>query len=160
MLKDLGLSSDAEKTLADIKKMDSSFDESGGGKSLVILIPNRIKPYLEKAETLRKDGRLSEALSVLKEANTIREISYTNLLIGKLLFSQKNVEALYYLEKAHREFKDDPSLIYCLSVLYIIKRDIPKAKVAIDDFARLKGENYPQTEQLRSLFEKTVARGK
>jgi len=160
VLKDLGLSSDAEKTLADIKKMDSSFDESGGGKSLVILIPNRIKPYLEKAETLRKDGRLSEALSVLKEANTIREISYTNLLIGKLLFSQKNVEALYYLEKAHREFKDDPSLIYCLSVLYIIKRDIPKAKVAIDDFARLKGENYPQTEQLRSLFEKTVARGK
>jgi tetratricopeptide (TPR) repeat protein len=157
VLKASGLSSDAEKTLAEIKKMDPSFNESEGGKSLVILIPNRIKPYLEKAETLRKNGQLSEALSVLKEANTIRELSYTNLLIGKLLFTQKKVEALHYLEKAHREIKDDPSLIYCLCVLYIVKRDIPKAKEAINDFARLKGKNYPQTEQLRSWFEKAVA---
>ena len=100
---------------------------------------------------------LDPVVVILKEANTIREISYTNLLIGKLLFSQKNVEALYYLEKAHGEFKDDPSLMYCLGVLYLIKRDIPKAKAAIDDFARLKGEKYPQSEQLRSLFKQTVA---
>jgi tetratricopeptide (TPR) repeat protein len=160
ILKDSGLSFDAEKTLAEIKIMDPSFNESGGGKSLVILIPNRIKPYLERAEALRKNGQLSEALSVLKEANTIRELSYTDLLIGKLLFSQKNIEALYYLEKARREIKDDPSLIYCISVLYLIKRDIPKAKEAIDDFTRLVGKNHPQSEQLRSLFEKTVAGGK
>jgi tetratricopeptide (TPR) repeat protein/lysophospholipase L1-like esterase len=152
VLKDSGLSSDAEKTFTDIKKMDPSFNESGGGKRLVILIPNRIKPYLEKAETLRKNGQFSEALSVLKEANTIREISYTNLLIGKLLFSQKNVEALHYLEKAHREIKDDPSLIYCLCVLYIIKRDVPKAKEAINDFKRLEGENHPQYKQLKALL--------
>ena len=160
VMKELGLSSDAEKTLADIKKMDSSFDESGGGKSLVILIPNRIKPYLEKAETLRKNGQIEEALTVLKEANTIHELSYTNLLIGKLLFSQKNVEALHYMEKAHREIKDDPTLMYCLCILYIIKRDIPKAKAAMGDFTRLAGKNHPQSEQLRSLFEKTVAGGK
>jgi len=158
--KDSGLSSDAEKTLADIKKTDPSFNTSGGGKSLVVLIPNRIKPYLEKAETLRKNGQLPEAMSVLKEANSIREIPYTNLLIGKLLFSQKNVEALYYLEKAHREIKDDPSLMYCLCVLYIIKRDVPKAKAAMDDFTRLVGKNHPQSEQLKSLIEKTAAGGK
>jgi tetratricopeptide (TPR) repeat protein/lysophospholipase L1-like esterase len=154
--KDLGLSSDAEKTLAVIKKTDPSFNESRGGKSQVILIPNRIKPYLEKAETLRKNGKLSEAVSVLKEANNIREISYTNLLIGKLLFSQKNIEALYYLEKAHREIKDDPSLIYCLSILYIMKRDMPKAKEAIDEFARLEGKNHSQSERLRSLLRKQL----
>jgi tetratricopeptide (TPR) repeat protein/lysophospholipase L1-like esterase len=156
VLKDSGLSSDAEKTLADIKKMDPYFNASGGGKSLVILIPNKIKPYLEKAETLRKNGQLSEAVAVLKEANTIRELSYTNLLIGKLLYSQKNVEALHYMEKAHREIKDDPSLIYCLCVLYIIKRDVPKAKAAMDDLARLQGENHPQYKQLKALFEKYV----
>lgn len=154
--KDSGLSSDAEKTLADIKKAEPSFNESGGGKSLVVLIPNRIKPYLEKAETLRKNGQVSEAVAVLKEANNIREISYTNLLIGKLLFSQKNVEALYYLEKARREIKDDPSLVYCLSILYIIKRDIPKAKEAIDDFTRLEGKNHSQSERLRSLLRKQL----
>jgi tetratricopeptide (TPR) repeat protein len=156
VLKDSCLSSDAKKTLAEIKKIDPSFNESAKGKSLVILIPSRIKPYLEKAETLRKNGQYSEALSVLKEANTIREISYTNLLIGKLLFSQKNIEALRYLEKAHREIKDDPSLIYCLSALYIIKRDIPKAQASMDDFVRLEGENHPQYKQLKALFEKQV----
>ena len=154
--KDSGLSSDAEKTLTNIKKIDPSFDESGRRKSLVVLIPNRIKPYLEKAETLRKNGQLSEAVSVLKEANNIREISYTNLLIGKLLFSQKNVEAIHYLERAHREIKDDPSLIYCLSVLYIIKSDFVKAKEAIDDFTRLVGKNHPQSKQLKALFEKRL----
>jgi len=158
--KDSGLDSDAENTLANIKKIEPAFGESVREKNLIILIPNKIKPYLEKAEALRKNGQLTEALSVLKEANTIREIAYTNLLIGKLLFSQKNVEALQYFEKAHREIKDDPSLIYCLSVLYMIKRDIPKAKAAIEEFERLKGKNYPQTEQLRSLFEKTAAEGK
>lgn len=160
VLVDSGSTSEAEKTLTHIKELDPSFDKSNGGKSLVILIPNKIRPYIEKAETLRKEGRLSEALSVLKEANTIREISYTNLLIGKLLYSQKNIEALYYLEKAHREIKDDPSLIYCLCVLYIIKRDVPNAKKAIDDFTKLVGKDHPQSEQLRSLFEKTVGEGK
>ncbi|MCX6122054.1 MAG: hypothetical protein NTX44_10630 [Ignavibacteriales bacterium] len=156
ILKDSGLSSDAEKTLAEIKKIDPSFNESVKGKSLVILIPNSIKPYLEKAETLRKNGQLSEALSVLKEANTIHEISYTNLLIGKLLFSQKNIQALTYLEKAHREIKDDPSLMYCLCALYIIKRDFPKAKTSMDNFVKLQGENHPQYKQLKALFEKQV----
>jgi hypothetical protein len=64
------------------------------------------------------------------------------------------------MEKAHREIKDDPTLMYCLCILYIIKRDIPKAKAAMGDFTRLAGKNHPQSEQLRSLFEKTVAGGK
>jgi hypothetical protein len=161
VLKDSDLSSDAEKTLADIKITDPTFNESGGGKSDVILIPNTIKPYLEKAETLRKNGQLSEAVSVLKEANTIRELSSTNLLIGELLFLENNNnEALRYLEKAHREIKDNPTLIYSLCVLYTIKRDLPKAKEAMDDFTGLVGKNHPQSKLLRSLFEKTVAGGK
>lgn len=155
--KDSGLSYDAEKTLAAIKKLDPSFNESKGGKSLVVLIPNKIKPYIEKAEALRKNGQLSGALAVLKEANAIREISYTNLLIGKILFTQRKIEALGYLEKAHKEIKDDPSLIYSLCVLYLMKSDIPKAKTAMDDFAKLEGENHPQFVQLKALFEKTVA---
>jgi tetratricopeptide (TPR) repeat protein len=160
ILKDSGLGSDAEKVLAVIKNNDPSFNESNRENRLVILIPNRIRPYLEKAETLRKNGQIQEALSVLKEANAIREIPYTNLQIGKLLYSQKNIEALSYLEKAHRELKDDPSLVYCLGVLYFIKRDIPKAKEAMNDLIRLVGKNHPQAEQLRSLIEKRAAEGK
>ena len=154
--KDSGLSSAAENTLEDIKRIDPSFNESGGGKRIAILIPARIKPYLEKAESLRKNGQTKEALAILKEANTIHEISYTDLLIGKLLFSQKNIEALPYLEKAHKEIKDDPSLTYGLCILYMIKRDVPKAKAAMDDLARIQGENHPQYKQLKALFEKHV----
>ena len=90
-LMDAGLYDESERTLTYIKELDPSFNESNSGKGVVILIPIKIKPYLEKAEPLRKSGQLSEALSVLKEANTIHEIPYTDLLIGKLLFSQKNV---------------------------------------------------------------------
>jgi lysophospholipase L1-like esterase len=160
ILRDSGLGYAAEKSLAAIKEADPTFDESKGGKSLVILIPNSIKPYIEKAEALRKNGQLSEALAVLKEANTIRELSYTNLLIGKILFTQRKLEGLGYLEKAHREIKDDPSLVYSLCVLYVMKRDIPKAKEAMNDFARLKGEDHPQSLQLKALIERTIAGGR
>jgi tetratricopeptide (TPR) repeat protein len=160
ILIDSGLSKEGEKTLAQIKELDPSFNDANGGKSLVILIPSKIKPYIEKAEALRRNGQLSEALSVLIEANAIREIPYTNLLIGKILFSQKKLEALVYLEKAQKEIKGDPSLDYCLSVLYLIKRDIHKAKTTIDDFVKLQGENHPQSVQLRNLLEKTIAGNK
>jgi tetratricopeptide (TPR) repeat protein len=154
VLIDSGLTSEGEKTLARIKELDPSFYPADGGKKLVILIPTNIKPYLEKAEILRKNGRIPEALAVLKEANTLHELSYTNLQIGKLLFSQRNTQALPYLEKAHREIKDDPSLIYCLCALYILKKDVPRAKASLNDFVRLKGEQNPQYDQLKALLEK------
>ncbi len=161
VFKDSGLKNDAEKTLADIKIMDPSFSESGGGDNRVILIPNSVKPYLEKAESLRKNGRLSEAVSVLKEANTICELSSTNLLIGELLFLENNnIEALRYLEKAQREIKDNPPLMYSLCILYTIKRDRPKAQEALDGFTGILGNNHPQSKLLRSLFEKTFTEGK
>ena len=157
VLIDSGFKSEGEKTLDHIRELDPSFNKSDSGKNFIILIPGKIRPYIEKAESLRKNGQLSEALSVLKESNSIQEISYTDLLIGKILFSEKKVEALYYLEKAHKELKSDPSLDYCLSMLYLIKHDIPKAKKSIDDFVKLQGENQTQSVQLRNLFKKITA---
>ena len=109
---------------------------------------------------MRKNGQFSEALAVLKEANSIHEIPYTNLLIGKILFTQKKLEALGYFEKAHKEIKDDPSLIYGLCLLYIMKGDFSNAKISLDDFARLEGKNHPQYRQLTALFEKQVNKSK
>jgi len=160
ILTDAGLSDEGERTLARIRELEPSFQKATGGKSLVVLIPNKLKPYIEKAEDLRKKGQLAEAVSVLMEANTIREIPYTNLLIGKLLFSQKKIEAVEYLEKAKKEMKGDPSLEYCLSVLYLIKRDFQSARSAVDEFAKIQGENNPQTVQLRTLLQQTVAGNK
>jgi tetratricopeptide (TPR) repeat protein/lysophospholipase L1-like esterase len=153
VLRDSGLSYDAEKTLAVIRKLEPSFDESKRGKSLTVLIPSKIRAYIEKAETLRKQGQFSEALVVLKEANEIQETAYANLLIGKILFSQRNNEALRYMEKAHKEIKDDPSLVFNLCLLYLMKEDMPKAKITMNDFARLEGVNDPKFKQLRALFD-------
>jgi tetratricopeptide (TPR) repeat protein len=160
ILTDAGLSDEGERTLARIRALDPSFQNTPGGKSLVVLIPNKIKPYIEKAEALRKIGQFSEAVSVLMEANTIHELPYTNLLIGKLLFSQKKIEAVEYLEKAKKELKGDPSLEYCLSVLYLIKRDFSAARSAVDEFAKIQGANNPQTVQLRTLLQNTIAGNK
>ena len=89
VLIDSGFKSEGEKTLDHIRELDPSFNKSDSGKNFIILIPGKIRPYIEKAESLRKNGQLSEALSVLKESNSIQEISYTDLLIGKILFSKK-----------------------------------------------------------------------
>ena len=158
--KESGLSSDAQQTLTAIQRIDPAFARSVEGKSITILIPQRIKPYLERAEALGKSGHISEAITILKEANRIKDIPYTNLLIGKLLFSQKNDEALSYFEKAQGEIKDDPSLYFGLCVLYLEKRNIQKAQSALDNFTRLQGEHHYLSEQLKALFKETVANKK
>jgi len=158
--RDSGLTSEAEKTLASIKKLDPNFDENSDGKSLVVLIPAKVKPYIIKAEKLRKSGHLSEALAALTEANKIRETAYANLLIGKILISQKNITALDYMEKAYKEYKDDPSLTYNLSLLYLMKGDFLKAEVVMNDFARVKGKDNPQFKQLENLYEKQLRKRK
>lgn len=158
--RDSGLNYEAEKTLASIKKLNPGFNENNEGTSRVILIPEKVKPYIEKAELLRKRGKLQEALVVLTEANKIRETAYVDMVIGKILMSQRNTGALSYLEKAYREYKDDPSLSYSLCILYLMKEDFHNAQTAINNFARTKGENNPQFKQLKVLFEKQLEKKK
>ena len=149
---------EAEKILASIKKSEPGFSGSGRNKPLIILIPEKIKPYIEKAERLRRNGQLSEALAILTEANSIQETAYSNLLIGKILLRQNNPNSSIYLEKASKEIKDDPSLSYNLCLLYLMKKDFPNAKVAMNDFIRIKGKDDPQSEQLQILYEKQSGR--
>jgi tetratricopeptide (TPR) repeat protein len=156
ILKDSGLVDEAAKTLALLKKKNPSFQESGTASVVSIFVPNAIKPYIDRAEALRKNGQLSKALAVLKDANTIQEIAYTNLLIGKILFTQKNLRALLYLEKAHKEIKEDPSLSFSLCTLYLLKGNFREAKAALDDYAMLQGESDPQVLRLKATFEKEV----
>ena len=158
--KELGLNAEAQRTLADVQRIDPSFVRSSEGKTIAVIIPHRIKPYIERAEELRKNGQISDAIAVLNEANSIKELPYTNLLLGKLMLSQNNVRALYFLERAQREIKDDPSLYFGLCVLYLKTQNIPKAKSALNTFARLQGEQHENTRQLRTLFEKRVKQKK
>jgi len=158
--KNSALNVDAEKTLAVIKRMDPSFSEANGRENQIILIPEKIRPYIDRAEALMKAGQASQALDVLKESNSIHEIPYADLLIGKILFAEKNVEALPYLEKARVELKGDPSLIYRLCVLYVIKGDLAKARIAMSDFGKLQGENDPQYRELKTIFEERVSEKK
>jgi tetratricopeptide (TPR) repeat protein len=150
------LNSEAENTLINIKKIEPGFDPDRESRKSVILIPEKIKPYIEKAEKLRKAGKISESLKTLMEANKIRETAYANLLIGKLLLSQKNITALSYLEKANREIKDDPSLIFNLCLTYLIKKDIINAREKMDEFIKLEGENNPRSLQLKELYWKST----
>ena len=149
-----GLNLEAEKTLTSIKKLDPGFNDDNKGKTILVLLPEKVKAYIQNAERLRRNGQFAEALDVLAKANSIQETAFANLLIGKILLKQNNFNALLYFEKAYKEIKDDPSLIYNLSLLYLMKGDLFKAEAAINDFARLKGNNDPQFKQLLALFEK------
>jgi len=154
--KALKFNDEAEKTLTLIKKIEPGFNGDDEKKTVLILIPEKIKPYLEKAERLRKNGKFPEALAVLNEANSIKETAYANLLIGKILLRQNNLSSLYYFEKAYKEIKDDPTLSYNLCLLYLMKKDFPKAKDVMNNFVRIKGKDDPQSEQLLTLYEKQI----
>jgi tetratricopeptide (TPR) repeat protein len=149
----LGFADEAEKTLASIKKLDPGFNADNEGKNILVLLPEKVKAYIQNAERLRRNGQFTEALDVLAEANSIQETAFANLIIGKILLKQNNPNTLIYFEKAYKEIKDDPSLIYNLSLLYMMKGDLSKAKATMDDFARLKGNKDPQFKQLLALFE-------
>jgi tetratricopeptide (TPR) repeat protein/lysophospholipase L1-like esterase len=153
-LNEMGRKDEAAECLESIKRTDPSFTGGAGEKKLIVLIPEKIKPYLEKADVLMRKGQPAEALAVLREANSVHEIAYTNLLIGKILFSQRDLESLKYFEKAHREIKDDPSLISSLCILYTMKKEFTKANAALNEFVRLEGAENPRSQQLKALYEK------
>lgn len=156
ILKDSGMNSEAEIVLASIKKLDPGFQENGEIKSRSVFIPQEIRSYIERAEVLRKNGRLKEALDILLEANSIKRNAYTDLLIGKILSLNGDPSAIYYLEKAYAEFKDDPSLSYNLALLYLMKYDFAKAETAMDEFARIKGKNNDQYNKLEMLYSRQL----
>jgi tetratricopeptide (TPR) repeat protein/lysophospholipase L1-like esterase len=153
-----GLTTEAEKTLSQLKKIDPEINEEGDDRKSIVLLPEKIRPYLEKAEQLRKAGKLKEAINVLFEANNIYETPYINLLIGKILISQKDLKAVSYFEKAYEEIKDNPSLIYNLCLIYLIKEDIPKAKEKLKEFEKLEGKNHPRALQLSDFYNKVTAK--
>jgi tetratricopeptide (TPR) repeat protein len=152
--KESGMIKEADQTLAEVQNIDPTFTGSTEGKSIVIIIPKSIRPYLDKAELLRKNGKIDEALTELKEANKIKELAYTNLLIGKLLFLQRNIEAVSYLEKANKEIKNDPSLYFSLCVLSLMQHHDHEAKAALDNFMRIQGEHHPASIRLKALINK------
>lgn len=153
-LKDSGLTEQSQYVLALIRQIEPTFNERMALKTRGILIPSSIKKYLQEAEELRQAGDLDGALAKLRYANTIKEISFTNLQIGKILLAQKKAEALPYLEKAYKELKDDPPLLFALSILYIHKKDFSKAEKMMNEFKKLAGVNNPQYQQLKALYEK------
>jgi tetratricopeptide (TPR) repeat protein len=152
--KESGMIKEADQTLADVQNIDPTFTGSTEGKSIVIIIPQSIRLYLDKAEFLRKNGKIEEALAELKEANKIKELAYTNLLIGKLLFLQRNIEAVSYLEKANKEIKNDPSLYFSLCALYLMQHRDHEAKAALNNFIRIQGEHHPASIRLNAMINK------
>ena len=160
ILKAAGQNNEAEKTLSSIMETEPGFNPNSDSNKPIVLVPEKIKPYIEKADKLRREGKLSDAIMVLNEANKIYETSYANLLIGKMLINQKNLSAQVYLEKAYREIKDDPSLIYNLGLIYLLQKDLSKAKIKIDEFVRLVGKDHPRAQQLTDFYRKLAAKKK
>lgn len=158
ILKAAGRNDEAEQTLLSIKENEPGYNPEKENNKPMILIPEKIKPYIEKAGRLRKEGKMSEAIMVLTEANKVYETSYANLMIGMMLISQKNLSAQEYLEKAYKEIKDDPMLVYNLGLIYLIKKDLPNAKIKINEFVKMVGKDHPRALQLIEFYKKVAAK--
>jgi hypothetical protein len=57
-----------------------------------------------------------------------------------------------YVKNNPKEFKDDPSLSYNLTLLYLMNNDFDKAKAALNEFARISRKNNAQYAKLQLLY--------
>jgi tetratricopeptide (TPR) repeat protein len=149
--KDSGLSGQSQSTLEEIRKYDAGFSPDNAKSGRYIVLPQEVKPYIEKARHLIDERKLDEAAEVMRQSLQIRESAYQYLLLGSILAQQRKIQALPYLEKAYVEIKDDPALLDKLCVLYTVKRDYRKALLMLDALKKVSGTDDPRIRALDAM---------
>lgn len=157
---DSGLTDYANQIKKEIALLDPSYTGGAITQTRIVVIPEVIKPYIDRAINLKKTGKLNEALKELDAANKIKETAHTNQLIGNILFSMKKMEALPYLEKAYIEIKDEPSMLNNLCVLNIYSNKMNKAEFYLNELKKLVGANDSNFKRLEAIYNRGLEKNK
>jgi tetratricopeptide (TPR) repeat protein len=154
--KDSGLTRQCDEIFGEIKKYEPFFSLEKARSSIFVLLPEEVKPYIERGKRLISEGKLNDAEQVLQQSLRIKETAYANLLLGGLLVQQRRIEALPYLEKAYVEIKDDPALLNKLCVLYMVKGDYKKAMAKVEEIKKVVGKNDPKVKELERMVQNSM----
>jgi tetratricopeptide (TPR) repeat protein len=155
--KDSGLTGQSDAVLEEIMKIDPNFSPEQVKSSRYIVLPQEVKSYIEQGKLLISQGKLDEAVQVLKQSLQLKETAYANMLIGNILVQQRKIEALTFLEKAYVEIKDNPALLNRLCVMYTIQKDYEKATAMLNEIKKIVGENDPKVIELEKMIHKQMS---
>jgi tetratricopeptide (TPR) repeat protein len=112
---------------------------------LLVIIDEKVKPYLEEASILIKEKQYDKALNILYFSLTIQDTHVAHFFIGSILLTKKQYElALKELEIAYRMNPRDPQLIYNLCYAYIKTQQYSKAKTMYMQYSELTNDKEKQ----------------
>jgi Flp pilus assembly protein TadD len=110
-----------------------------------IIARNVALPYCLKRDYVR-------ALELLRQANTLGPALATTWEIGVYIQNRLFDEALAELEKAKRERKDDPILIYDTGMIYAAQGKRPEALQIIKQLEEMSGPNVDEAHWIAKIY--------
>ena len=122
-------------------------------EAVIASAPYDVEPYLAAAMELLRDQQFDAALNLLRSSLEIKDTPLANKWIGQILmYFRKPHDAVPYLEKAARQYPDDPRLLYNLGGAYAFDGQKDRAREILAQLERLRPD-YPSTPKLKNLIE-------
>ncbi len=136
-------------SLARQGRLDESLEEYLKARELDPLSPNIARavaiPYYLKRDYWR-------ALELLRQANELGPAFTATLEIGPYIQNRSFDEALAELEKAKRERKNDPILIYSTGMVYAARGQRAEALQIIKELEAMSGVNLDQAHWIAKIY--------
>lgn len=147
----------AEQLMAEIKKINPAYKPEETSKpEKVIFIDKQVKELIDKAIIQARKKNYSKAIEILKQSIKIKESSFAYQMIGSLMFEQKDMNALQYLEKAYSLDSKDANTLNNLFVIYLMKKDFPKASKCLDEL-KLVSSDFQRIQKMTTALEKAAS---
>jgi tetratricopeptide (TPR) repeat protein len=138
----------AESFSSELAKLKGS-DENKEQK--IIYSSSKVKELVDEALKLLKSGKTDEALTILYKANKIEESGITNRLIGEVLLSRNDQNALKYLKKAYQEYNSDPQYLNTLCYACIHFNELKFADKILIELKQL-APNNPNLKKYEDMI--------
>jgi TolB-like protein len=130
-------------------RLDESLDELLKARELDPL-SSIIARQVALTYHLKRDS--ARALELLREANELGPALSATWEIGAYVQNRLFNEALAELEKAKRERKDDPILIYSTGMVYAAQGKRPEALQIIKELDEMSGPNFDEAHWIAKIY--------
>lgn len=125
-----------------IKEIDPSYKPTTVMKEdVLVIVDNKVKPMLDNALKLARNGKINEALEILNESLKIQETAFAYQMIGSIMYQKKDTSVLYYLEKAYQLNPMDENTINNIVIVCLMQKKFAKAKEYLEKYKKIANKN-------------------
>jgi tetratricopeptide (TPR) repeat protein len=151
----LGNSKEALEDLNKAIAMDPNNLDAISNKNLLLNFSNKnATDLIYKALNEINLKNFKQAYELLQKSIKIKETSIAYQMIGSILYQNKDINSLYYFEKANQLKPNDPDILNNLFILYIIKKNYSKASQCLDELKNLTSDKN-KLLRLQNILDKS-----